>query len=559
VLLLAAIAGCEVSPTQLLVVVNTDLAVPAEVDEVRIRVRGPGSDPPREDRSVSLTDAPGRLPASFGVAPRDGDPDRRVTVAADALLDGAVVVTTSAATAFVEQKTLRLDLFLARGCRNVTCPEGQTCRDEGCESVDVDPDDLPTYEPGEDLGPPPPEWPPGDTILLPIEPGTELRDIGMDVAPDGAIVVVGSFRGGVTLGAAVSADRWAGFVARIGPDGGARYRQVLRSTDGDALLYAVTVTDDDETWVSGGCAGTAVRRETVAGDPLLVTPCAGPTRYDWPVDPDGTFGEPTHWLARDPLAVHLALDARSPWIASVHVETGTAGPTFSRWTAPGDIPESCSIEGTLSPWDLALEDGGVLLVVGAFEGAIEVLGLESAGGTDTLVLEIVDVAGGCSTGLVAGRGSTSDDAALGVVAGAGSWAMVGRQDGEDGFALATGAVISPRLGGPGAERLTGVAAVADGKWIVVGASSPEANLGGAFVDALGGSDAIVLGLDDRLELAWDRALGGPGDDEALGVELDPLTGDVIVLGLTTAPSDLDPAGTLADGQRAIFVHRFAPP
>src|SRR5688572_18478108 len=88
-----ALGGCT-EPTQLVVVVRSDLAIDGEIDAFRVvvepeddrgvRVEGPGKD--QYDRPVPLDDQ-FDLPATFGVAPRGRD-DRSVTVRARAMLDG---------------------------------------------------------------------------------------------------------------------------------------------------------------------------------------------------------------------------------------------------------------------------------------------------------------------------------------------------------------------------------------------------------------------------------------------------------------------------------------
>lgn len=139
-------AGCrETTATQIVVYVDTDMTVPTEMDGFRVRVLE-GADALVHEQAFGLEGAAAiELPASFGVAPRGGDGERHVRVEADATRGDPphVVVTTAAETGFVREEALRLDLFLARRCKDVSCSAREACRPTGCEPVEIDPGDLP--------------------------------------------------------------------------------------------------------------------------------------------------------------------------------------------------------------------------------------------------------------------------------------------------------------------------------------------------------------------------------------------------------------------------------
>lgn len=512
VVALAVLAGggCEIPPTQLVVVVNTDLAVPAETDEVRLRVWGPGQAEPREDRLVELDAGQAVLPASFGVAPEGRDPERRVTIAADALLGGDLVVATEAATTFVENRAMRLDLFLARACRDVSCPEGQTCRRGSCAPAEVDPDDLHGFESGEDLGPPPPDRPLGAPVLVPFAAGTELRDLDMDVAPDGAVVVVGSFRGSVTLGTPQSSEgRWAAFVARYAPDGAPVYRLLARASAADALAYAVAITADDTVSISTGCSGGDLTFTRLGEGEIVRKACLLPSVLDWSLDADGLPTAPIPWATTDALQVSVRLDALDPWVAEAIWQTGVDGFTITRRTSEEPV-EQCSVPHALHPSKMRLSPTGIVWIAGWYEGTIAPLDFASLGGRDGFLVGLDPFGGACSISTLPIGGTPGDDEARGLAVEADRSAMVGTRLTADGLVLANPAPAAGFLTGPAEDGLEDVAAAAEGRWIAVGSSSAGADFSGLALDSLGDRDALVVGLDAQLAPVWYRLLGGCG-------------------------------------------------
>ena len=159
---MGVLAGaCARDPTQLLVIVDSDYDVPGELTEIRASVRGDG---PRVLDEITFKIAatataagPAEfvLPNSFGVLPRDGDPDLRVTIELEAVgpaPDGVGLLSVRRAiTRFIEGKMLLLPMFLPKYCQNVTCSTGQTCTERGCESEQIDPSTLRPVDPGFEL------------------------------------------------------------------------------------------------------------------------------------------------------------------------------------------------------------------------------------------------------------------------------------------------------------------------------------------------------------------------------------------------------------------------
>ena len=155
-LILCLVSSCAEPATQLVVVVDSDLAAG---DRVSIRaVARPGDDPTDmgAESTFDIADAPGPatfvLPLSFGVVPPGSDPARRVEVAVEARNAGdEVTVTRRARTGFVRGRTLRLPMFLAAACRGLVCSAGQTCDAGVCVSDEIPTESLMEVNPGGEL------------------------------------------------------------------------------------------------------------------------------------------------------------------------------------------------------------------------------------------------------------------------------------------------------------------------------------------------------------------------------------------------------------------------
>jgi hypothetical protein len=144
--------ACGGTPAELVVVVRSDLQTPMELALVRAVVKDAAG------RATSVNDflldgsTPLSLPFSFGVVPAGGDASREIEVELTAFdLEREVASTRRARTGFVEDRSLLLEMFLARSCRTVECEEGETCGEQGCVSDRVPPGDLREVEPGEEI------------------------------------------------------------------------------------------------------------------------------------------------------------------------------------------------------------------------------------------------------------------------------------------------------------------------------------------------------------------------------------------------------------------------
>lgn len=144
------VAACATEPaTQIVVVVDSDLAVPGELDELRIRIFD-AQGGVATDRVVRLGDGEGEftLPTDFGVAPRDPEAAVQVTIELQARLLGATLFTTRAITGFREGHQLRLDMILPAACvGRPACDAAETCTASGCADAAIDPATLEEFAP----------------------------------------------------------------------------------------------------------------------------------------------------------------------------------------------------------------------------------------------------------------------------------------------------------------------------------------------------------------------------------------------------------------------------
>ncbi len=142
--------GCAPAATQLVVVVDTDMAIPGELDEVRLQVTRPDGTSEVEMRGLGSRMS---LPLSVGVI-AEGDVLGPIDVIATGYRDGDFVIDRTATVTLVQGETRVLSLFLLANCRDVECDEGETCGEGGtCRGEEIE--DLPPFTgmlPGIDAG-----------------------------------------------------------------------------------------------------------------------------------------------------------------------------------------------------------------------------------------------------------------------------------------------------------------------------------------------------------------------------------------------------------------------
>lgn len=168
--LACAAFACAADPTQVIVVVDSDLRTPAELDEIRITVTSPEGEEQSASGTLLAGDPP--LPRTLALSHTQG-PLGTFRAMAEGLRAGTVIVEREARFDFQSERVLVLSMHLLRSCANVVCDRGSTCTERGCEPV-----------PSEALQ----EWTGSPPRLMDAGPGDggvdASRDAGRDVGFD---------------------------------------------------------------------------------------------------------------------------------------------------------------------------------------------------------------------------------------------------------------------------------------------------------------------------------------------------------------------------------------
>jgi len=152
-----ALALCVAPRTQIVVAVDTDYTLPAEVGSLRVTVVDPGGGE-NSVRAITLAGAASRgcedgpmptrfcIPLTFLLVPKAGrGSSSPVNITVEAVvttdgMNGRALIARSARIAFATGQTLRLPMFLPRACEGVVCGDGLTCVEGGrCVPVDQPP------------------------------------------------------------------------------------------------------------------------------------------------------------------------------------------------------------------------------------------------------------------------------------------------------------------------------------------------------------------------------------------------------------------------------------
>ncbi|MFM2416093.1 MAG: hypothetical protein RL385_816 [Pseudomonadota bacterium] len=140
-LLAAACSGGELTPTEVILLVDSDLRVPEEIDFLDIRVAGPSG--PEQDASAMLSADHG-LPRRLILRDDSGlGGHLHITVAGRQ--GGVEVVSRVVDTAFEEGRQVTLHIDLLRSCVGVACGE-QTCTASGCADTALSSGDSPDLD-----------------------------------------------------------------------------------------------------------------------------------------------------------------------------------------------------------------------------------------------------------------------------------------------------------------------------------------------------------------------------------------------------------------------------
>jgi len=161
VLATSLLCGCSRPPTQLLVVVGSDLlARDLQCVHVAVARVGDSAAPTERWFYVHAAGEPRvSIPFSFGVTAPDQDATQRVEIAVSAVrgacgdaLDPAAVSTTDRVrTGFLPQQAVRVPMYLSRSCVGLVCPEGSECRQGTCADPVREPGTLEPVDQGGEI------------------------------------------------------------------------------------------------------------------------------------------------------------------------------------------------------------------------------------------------------------------------------------------------------------------------------------------------------------------------------------------------------------------------
>lgn len=148
--LLALATACGDPLTEIVVVADTDLGVPAELDAIRLRVHG---DPDRTEEALAAIGDGAARPVTLGLVSASGQGTLDVTVVGERA--GTEIVRRTARVSFQRGRVLALRMDLLRSCVGTSCGDGMTCAETGCRAIDVDAAELTEWSgepPGLDAG-----------------------------------------------------------------------------------------------------------------------------------------------------------------------------------------------------------------------------------------------------------------------------------------------------------------------------------------------------------------------------------------------------------------------
>ncbi len=127
------VAACTPGPTQLVVVVDTDIPIPTGIDDVSITVSSETGVMESQHQALSSR---ALLPLTLGVT-TDGDFLGPILVVAEGTLDGVRVVDRSARVTLVRGESRVLRLHLVASCVGTACARDMSCGENGCEDIDI--------------------------------------------------------------------------------------------------------------------------------------------------------------------------------------------------------------------------------------------------------------------------------------------------------------------------------------------------------------------------------------------------------------------------------------
>ena len=137
-LVLASLAGCS-NATELVVVTESDLAIPDDLDAVRLEIAGPRGE--MVSREAHLVGQGSVIVPFTLVVLHESGPLGPVEIVAIAQRSGAEVVRAEAVAWFVVGRSVLVPLSLSSACRDVVCPPELRCVDGECVERELPRDD----------------------------------------------------------------------------------------------------------------------------------------------------------------------------------------------------------------------------------------------------------------------------------------------------------------------------------------------------------------------------------------------------------------------------------
>ncbi len=184
VLLALALASCAGGgPTEVVLVIDSDLVVPDALDRIEISLSGSSGTPTNVVADLTAAGTPD-LPLTLTTFSTTGGGDLAVTVIGR--LMGAEVTRWEARTSFVDGETRMLRAILAARCLEITCAAGETCDEAGCRAVPIASDALPEWPGTAPVLSGPACTPRDEQCNLYDDDCDEMIDEGIDVGMDPA-------------------------------------------------------------------------------------------------------------------------------------------------------------------------------------------------------------------------------------------------------------------------------------------------------------------------------------------------------------------------------------
>lgn len=148
---LAVAAGCQKteSSTEIILEISTNIAVPAGMNFLSLKITGEGKPEPFL-RKYPLGTGPGQmtLPRRTTLYPLDNnDIGKVLSVLVEGLLDSKTVVSRAVNTRFAKGESKLLTIELLQKCVGQVCPNNQTCTPSAfCADPFIDPTNLPRFD-----------------------------------------------------------------------------------------------------------------------------------------------------------------------------------------------------------------------------------------------------------------------------------------------------------------------------------------------------------------------------------------------------------------------------